>query len=553
MVMLDEVVVIGAHLRVPGANNINEFIDNLTKCKVSVDNLLHRRSGAVDNTINVKGVINDYDCFDADFFKISDKEVKVMDPQHRMLLESVVHAMETTNIAQETKEVIGMFASCSANQKHLVSLQEEMYSDAINNYNCLIGNDKDYLATRVAYKLNFTGPACTIQSGCSSSLMALHQACRALQTYDCDIAVVGGISITLPMYQGYEFIDGMIYSKTGFCRPYSAQADGIVDGCGVGVVIVQRKQDAILAKRNIWGVINAGAVNNDGNSKASFLSPSVEQQIAVMQHALNQANLDAKKIGYIEGHGTGTIIGDAIELTALDEVYGKKNDNGLCYVGSVKANIGHLDAASGIVGFIKTVISVKQGKIFPQPNLVPVTTHIDQNSSNLRFPIKIKNWLDKNRYAAITSLGVGGTNIHMIVSNYPGDGFDIPMPITTFTKTRYPYKIDNEIDNLNDNPTSTLSMKDNICSNSNIEEKIILAWNQALGTNVTSINEDNFFEQGGNSLLALKLVDIVNKEIKINISSVILFNYPRLNDLKDFIIKQCPLKQDKQEGIYVEL
>ncbi|MDR0773489.1 MAG: phosphopantetheine-binding protein [Wolbachia pipientis] len=550
MLKLEEIAVIGTHLRVSGAKNVNEFINNLITSTVSIKSFPSVKCGASSNMVNTKGILDDYDCFDAGFFNISDQEARIMDPQHRVILEAVVHALETAGISYlENQKTIGIFCSCSANYNYSFSLYENGTLSSLDKYSWLIGNDKDYLATRVAHKLNFTGPALTVQSGCSSSLVALHQACRSLQISDCDIAIVGGVSITLPMYSSYEFVEGMIYSKTGLCSPYSSEADGIVDGCGVGVIVLQKKKEAIFEKRNIWSIIHASAINNDGSNKASFLSPSVEQQIEVIRKALMQSNLNPKEIGYIEGHGTGTVIGDAMELTALDEVYGKDRSN-LCYVGSVKANIGHLDAASGIIGFIKATLSVKQGKVFPQPNLSQVTNHIKQEESFLRFATQTNSWNDDCRYAAVTSLGVGGTNVHVIVSNHENNFTYIPLPSTNFRKFRYPNKLDQNITDKNVFMQST-AHKSDICYNT--EQKILLAWNQTLGVNITFINEDNFFEQGGDSLLAVKLVNLVNKEIQVNLSPVVLFNYPKLKDLKAYIVENLKQKKMQEEKVYDQL
>tara|TARA_R110002072_G_scaffold271344_1_gene431324 strand:- start:5751 stop:7439 length:1689 start_codon:yes stop_codon:yes gene_type:complete len=552
-----DIAVIGTHVRVPGACNNKEFFNNLKTGNVSVDSFSHSSLVNPDNWMGVKGLLDDYDCFDAKFFNISDNDASVMDPQHRVLLEAVWNALEVSGInPNQVHEIVSIFASCSANYKHWNALLNNNvnndFNQSIAEYSQLLGNDKDFLATKIAHKLNFRGPAMTIQSGCSSSLVATHMACRALQNYESDLSIAAGVSIILPMQNGYQVIDGMIYSPTGVCKPYSEDADGTIDGAGVGVLVLKRLEDAVNAKDNIWGVIKGSAINNDGNSKVNFTAPSVDQQMAVMEKALEVSGIKSSDVSYIEGHGTGTVIGDAIELTALDEVYGVSGNNN-CYIGSVKANIGHLDVASGIIGLAKVVLSLKNNMIFAQPNLHPVNTYIDSDTSKIRFSDKSILWGNEIKTAAISSLGIGGTNVHMILQNHSSMTDDIILPKTSFKKTRYisPAEI-SKLDNI-DNDSVNDDDNDNInqsYGNLELEGHIISIWNKTLGTDNINITTDNFFALGGDSLSSIGLVQEINQKLNMNLSPIIMFDCPTLDSLCDYIISE---HQKNTEISYAEL
>lgn len=549
-----DIAIIGAHVRVPGAHNTKAFFDNLVAGTISLSHFGSAAYPIPQNWRGVKGLLDDYDYFDAKFFNIPESEAHIMDPQHRILLESTWHALEVAGInPQQINNVTGIFASCSANYRHWQALlNNNKHNDYIASYLHLLGNDKDFLATRIAYKLNLTGPAMTIQSGCSSSLLSVHMACRSLQNFECDIAIAASGSVTLPMKSGYFVTEGMIYSVSGTCRPYAENADGTIDGNGVGVIILKRLKDAVVDKDPIWGVIIGSAVNNDGNQKVNFTSPSIDQQIIVMKQALNLAQITPEQVGYIEGHGTGTIIGDSLEITALEEVYGCKDGEGMeCYLGSVKANIGHLDVASGIIGLIKACLSVKCKSIFMQPYVSATKCHIGKKLSRITFSSECLEWTDKLRISAVNSLGVGGTNVHILLQNHhTSTNSSIPLPKTSFCKIRYTSPAD--VKNNNDYTTVQDVHLNAITNDYDIQNTVFKIWNNILGTSDIDINNDNFFALGGNSLLAIHLIQEINKALDSNFSPAIIFDYPSLNKLCQYISQQN-IHNSNHENVYVEL
>lgn len=519
----EDIAVIGAHVRVPGANNIIEFYDLLRSSAIALT-----RKGSGCGGYFAKGLLEQYDQFDADYFNLSDDEARLMDPQQRILLEMSAQALDIAGVVPKEKNNIGVFASCSNSFDHWRSVHKN--ATGLDSFECVLGSDKDFLATRIAHHLDLQGPACTIQSGCSSSLVALHQACRSLQTGDCDIAVVGAAAIKLPM-DGFEEADeGMIYSSSGQCLPYTSKADGTIDGCGAAVVILQRFSADLGAKEKIWGVIKSSAMNNDGLRKANFTSPSVDQQVRVIETAIRRSGFPASNVGYIEGHGTGTVIGDAIEIASLREVYDISTSE--TYLGSIKANIGHLDVASGLVGFIKALLAVKQGEYFPQPQC----NYSSLKDGSIKLVSHYCKWQETDRVAAVTSLGVGGTNVHCILANY-GDWDELPLSAIKFKTKSYPFN-GKCCHNLSYNNTPD-----------NHEVNVIAIWNQVLGHRDNWQSEDHFFESGGDSLRALKFANLMKTQCCIDISPVILFDYPRLGDLTSYLSNQGSHTQIGEERL----
>ncbi len=429
------VAIIGVALRVPGADSADQFwklllsgenairrFDKNTLLQLGIDKeIIHD-----PNYVPVHGIIPDIGRFDAQHFGYSPREAEWMDPQQRILLELAWHSLESAGVDPgRTDYRIGVFAGIGSNQyaqKMIYASPERI--KAVHGHSLMLGNEKDFAATRIAYKLNLNGPAINIQSACSTGLAAVHTGVQQLLSLESDIALAGACSLQVPQHSGYLYSEGGILSKTGRCRPFDSTADGTVGGSGGVMVVMKRLDDAIRDKDIIYGIIAGSATNNDGSQKAGFTAPSVGGQIAVMNEALRVANLDPSQIGYVEAHGTGTEVGDPIELTALDKVYGNSGRNGVpnpCYVGAVKAVTGHLDTASGLVGLVKCILSLKYKQIPGNHYFDKLNHRYELNGGRLNIPNQNIPWDLKGdlRRAAISSLGLGGTNVHMILEEPP--------------------------------------------------------------------------------------------------------------------------------------
>ena len=284
------------------------------------------------------------------------------------------------------------------------------------------GNDKDVLATRVSYQLDLRGPSMSVQTACSTSLVAVHMACQSLLNCECDMALAGGVTIEIPHAHGYIYREGEILSRDGHCRSFDAAASGTVFASGVGLVVLRRLEDAIEDHDTIHAVILGSAVNNDGQRKVGYLAPSVAGQAEVIAEALGVAGVDAESITYVETHGTGTRVGDPIEIKGLAQAFrGDANRKGYCAIGSVKTNIGHLDAAAGIAGLIKTALALKHRQLPASLNFQSPNPEIDFQNSPFYVNGSLTDWKTNNgpRRAGVTSLGIGGTNAHVVVEEPP--------------------------------------------------------------------------------------------------------------------------------------
>lgn len=432
-----DIAIVGMSVRLPASDTPWQLHQLLNNAQSAIERFDDGNPGSM----GARGLIQRHDWFDSQYFHMAEAEASRLDPQHRLALEESVKALESAgygSVSHRKALECGVYASCSANQTHWRASLERDADNAIARYNLLLANDKDFLATRIAWHLNLTGPSMTIQSGCSSGLAALHQACQALRMGECSLAIVAGVSLTLPLKEAYPVSEGMIFSPSGTCNPFTEAADGTVGGTGAVVLVLQPLEQALNEGAPCWGIIKGSAVNNDGRKKVSFTAPGIDQQIAVMQRALKVSDVKASDIGFIEGHGTATSMGDAIELAALNEVYG-------CQIqppslGSIKANIGHLDAASGLAGVAKCLLSFNNDLIYPQPQRIGIsckTTSI--------FPIHARSmpWNSASRMSVVTSLGVGGTNVHMVLGEAPlreckvlSGPFLIPLAASTNTGVR---------------------------------------------------------------------------------------------------------------------
>jgi phthiocerol/phenolphthiocerol synthesis type-I polyketide synthase E len=426
------IAIVGMAGRFPGAASIDEFWKNLCDGVESVtvfsDEEL-RRAGVPEALITDPGyvkknaIIDETDLFDAGFFGINPREAEVMDPQHRLFLECAWEALENAGYDPEKYPgLIGVYAGNGTNQYMLKNLSTRPdLIETVGDYLMMTGNDNDYLATRVSYKLNLRGPSMTILSACSTSLVVVHTACQGLVNHECDMALAGGVSLKIPQRTGYLFKEGYILSPDGHCRAFDENARGTFWGEGLGIVVLKRLSEAIKDNDSIYAVIRGTAVNNDGSGKLGFTAPSVEGQAAVIRVAQENAGIDPRTVSYIETHGAGTQLGDPIEIAGLVKAFNNDNgENKHCALGSVKTNIGHLDAAAGIAGLMKTVLALKHGVIPPTLHFSKPNPRLELDRSPFFIPTETVPWKAPfPRRAGVSSFGIGGTNAHAVLEEAP--------------------------------------------------------------------------------------------------------------------------------------
>ena len=430
---LNAIAVVGLAGRFPGSPDIDRFWDNLRNGQEGLtfftDDEL--QSAGIDpavfnrpNYVRSKGLLDGIEQFDAAFFGFNPREAEIIDPQHRVFLECAWTALEHAGYDPHAFDgAIAVYAGATMNTYLLTNLiANPNVVAAVGGYQLMLGNDKDFLPTRVSYKLNLKGPSVNIQTACSTSLVAVQQACRSLLNYECDMALAGGVSIGLPHIGGYLYQEGMILSPDGHCRAFDAQAQGTVSGEGVGIVVLKRLSDAVAAGDTIHAVIRGAAINNDGALKVGYTAPSVDGQAEVIALAQAQAGVTPDSITYIETHGTGTALGDPIEIAALTQAFRLGTQRtGYCAIGSVKTNIGHLDAAAGVAGLIKTVLALKHRQLPPSLHFTQPNPKIDFANSPFYVNAQLADWPANGapRRAGVSSFGIGGTNAHVVVEEAP--------------------------------------------------------------------------------------------------------------------------------------
>jgi len=435
----EAVAIVGMAGRFPGAASVAQLWENLKAGRESIsvlDDAALRASGidpavlADPHYVKARGLLEDVDLFDASFFGFTPKEAELTDPQHRLFLETCHRALEDAGCEPEAfGGSIGVFGGMSMNTYLLAARsgdarfwKELTESYQIGGYPSVLGNDYNFLATRVSYKLGLKGPSLDVQTGCSTSLVAVSLACRALLQHDCDAALAGGVSITFPQVRGYLYQEGAMGSPDGHCRAFDAAAAGTVFGAGVAVVVLKRLSDALAQGNSIVAVIRGFALNNDGASKVGYMAPSVEGQAEVIVTAQAAADVDAESIGYVETHGTGTPLGDPIEIAGLTRAFRSATSaTGFCAIGSVKPNVGHLDIASGVTGLIKAALAVRTGLIPPSLHYERPNPAIDFESSPFFVNTRLSPWrLSAGpRRAGVSAFGVGGTNAHVVLEEAP--------------------------------------------------------------------------------------------------------------------------------------
>lgn len=429
------IAVIGMALRVPGANGLEEFWQLMETggsgiTRFSRDELLAQ--GVLPSVladpayVPANGALDGIDMFDARFFGYSPREAETLDPQQRLFLETAWHAMEHGGYGRRgLPQRVGVYAGSEISNYLMFNLASRIDPSEINGgYALALANDKDFLATRASYTMNLRGPAMTVQTACSTSLTAVVQACEALMSGHCDMALAGGVSLQLPQRQGYLYREGMVASPDGMCRPFDAAAAGTVNGNGVGVVLLKPLERALADGDTIHAVVKGWGINNDGANKLGFTAPSEDAQAAAVAQAWSHAGIEPARLGYIEAHGTGTPLGDPIEVAALNRAWGSRDRppaDEPCRLGAVKANIGHLGAAAGVVGLIKSALAVSHRKIPPIPGWSTPNPKIAFDRTPFAVAASAQSWPRRAgpALAGVSSFGIGGTNVHVVVEEAP--------------------------------------------------------------------------------------------------------------------------------------
>ncbi|HVO41660.1 MAG TPA: SDR family NAD(P)-dependent oxidoreductase, partial [Aggregatilineales bacterium] len=426
------IAVIGLHGRFPAANDPDQLWRNLANGVESITSLSEEEMRAVGvpekifrlpGYVSAASILDDVDKFDAAFFGFSARDAELTDPQHRLFMECAWQALENAGYDPDTYPgAIALYGGCEmSGYLYQIHLNVEVLG-AIDGMQLMVTNDKDHLTTHTAYKLNLRGPTATVQTTCSTSLVAVSLACQNLLEGRADMALAGGVTVKVPQRRGYYYMPGGILSPDGHCRPFDASAQGTIVGSGVGLVVLKRLSDALADGDQIRAVIRGFGVNNDGSAKVGYTAPSVQGQVRAIKMALDMAQINPETIGYVEAHGTATMLGDPIEFSALAEAYRAYTDKkGYCALGSVKGNFGHLSCAAGVTGLIKTILVLERGWIPPSINCPLPNPTIDFASSPFYVNREMTEWKRNGspRRAGVSSFGVGGTNAHLIVEEAP--------------------------------------------------------------------------------------------------------------------------------------
>ena len=427
-----DIAIVGMAAHLPGAADIGAYWRNLSAGVESIrvlseDDLLAAGESPArlrrPNYVPAAAVLDGFKDFDADFFGFSPKEAAILDPQHRQFLEVAWEALENAGHPPERfPGAIGVYAGCGMGSYFYFNLCSNR--DLVEQTGMFLlrhtGNDKDFLSTRVSHIFDLKGPSVNVQTACSTSLVAVHYATQALLSGECDMALAGGVTIELPHARGYLYTEGEILSPDGHCHAFDHRAQGTVFGSGAGCVVLRRAKDAIRDGDHIWAILKGSAINNDGAAKAGYLAPSVDGQAACIAEAQMVAGVTADTVSYVECHGTGTYLGDPIEVAALTSAFRESADTvGTCRIGSVKTNIGHLDTAAGVASLIKVALSLHHRQLPPSLGYEAPNPAIDFETSPFRVNDRLTDWQAPVLRAGVNSLGVGGTNAHAVLEEAP--------------------------------------------------------------------------------------------------------------------------------------
>ncbi len=427
-----DIAIIGLTGRFPGAKTIEAFWANLCNGVESISHFSDQEleAAGIDpallkrpDYVKAGAVLDGIDRFDATFFGFHPREAEILNPQYRLFLESAWEVLETVGYAPEHDVGrIGVYAGAGSND-YAAALQAHHAANSLDGLQILLGNEKDFLATQVAYKLDLTGPSVSVQTACSTtSLVAVHMACQSLLNHECDMALAGGVSISALHTEGYVYVEGGIASPDRHCQAFDAKAQGTVSGNGLGIVVLKRLADAVTDGDTILAVIKGTAINNDGAAKVGFTAPGLDGQVGVITDALTMADVDPETITYIETHGTGTALGDPIEMAALTRAFRSATEKkGFCKIGSLKTNIGHLDTAAGVTGLIKTTLALRHHVLPPSLHFEQPNPQIDFANSPFTVNTALTAWETRGqpRRAGVSSFGIGGANAHVIVEEAP--------------------------------------------------------------------------------------------------------------------------------------
>ncbi|WP_375259176.1 beta-ketoacyl synthase N-terminal-like domain-containing protein, partial [Citreimonas sp.] len=436
-----DIAIVGMAAHLPGAADLDTYWRNLVGGVSSIGRLdddalraAGEDAGRMRDPAYVPyaAPLEGFDAVDAEFLGLSPKEAAIMDPQHRRFLEVAWEAMENAgHVPDGFDGRIGVWGGCGMGSYFYFNLCSN--PDLVDGTGMFLlrhtGNDKDFLTTRVSHVFDLTGPSVGVQTACSTSLVAVHYAAQALLTGECDMALAGGATIELPQGRGYIHRENEILSPDGACHAYDHRAEGTVFGSGAGVVVLRRLADALADGDHVWAVLKGSAVNNDGARKAGYLAPSVDGQARAVAEALALAGVRADTIGYVEGHGTGTRLGDPLEIAALSQAFRETTDAvGHCRIGSVKTNIGHLDTAAGVAGLIKSALALHHRQIPPSLGFERPNPAIAFDGSPFRVADALTDWPRgaHPRRAGINSLGVGGTNAFAVLEEAPARAASAP-------------------------------------------------------------------------------------------------------------------------------
>ena len=435
-----DIAVIGMSGRFPGAATVAELWDVLREGRetiqffapgeldASIPNALKKDSRYVP----ARGIIANADQFDAPFFNLAPRLAELMDPQQRVFLEIAWEALEQTgHLPHAYAGRVGVFAGSGNNsyyQRNVLSNPQLVAQ--VGDFQVMTANEKDYLASRTAYQLNLKGPAVGVYAACSSSLLAIAQAVQSLRSGQCEAALAGGVSITAPQRSGHLYQEGAMLSADGHCRPFAASAQGTVFSDGAGVVLLKTLEAARHDGDTIYAIIKGIGVNNDGGGKGSFTAPSAEGQAGAIRQALSDAAVDPATISYVEAHGTATPLGDPIELEGLVLAFGEQMARQFCALGSIKSNMGHLTAAAGVAGFIKTVLALHHQQLPASLGFDAPNPHFDLAASPFFVNTALTTWPTGQRRAGVSSFGVGGTNVHVVLEEYAIPETATPEPVT---------------------------------------------------------------------------------------------------------------------------
>jgi acyl transferase domain-containing protein len=428
------IAIIGVTGRFPGAANVAEFWRNLVAGVESISTFTDEELAASgldvaalrrdSSYVAARGILQKAEWFDAGFFGMNAREAEVIDPQQRLFLEASWEALENAGYDPERFDgAIGVYGGMDDSTYYLNNLHPRPdLVDLVGEQVIRMGNEKDFLATRVAYKLNLRGPAINVSTACSTSLVAVCQACQSLLNYQCDVALAGGVFIACPQRRGVHHQAGGIFSPDGHCRTFDARAQGTVSSDGIGIVVLKRLAEALNDGDQLYAVIKGFGVNNDGSAKVGFTAPSVDGQAEAIVMALAQADFDPGTISYVEAHGTATPLGDPIEVAALIQAFSLGSvGKHTCALGSVKGNIGHLSAAAGVASLIKTALALKNKMLPPSLHFTTPNPKIDFANSPFFVNSKLAEWKSDSRprRAGVSSFGLGGTNAHVVLEEAP--------------------------------------------------------------------------------------------------------------------------------------